>query len=173
VSQDEQLVNAARRGDRAAFARLYEQCYPSVYRFAYFHTRTVADAEDAAADGFVRALEHVQGFKGTAAQFNGWLIRITRNAIVDRSRRSRPQVPLEDAAHLAAPDRAHEVVERMTLRDALSTLGEEQRSTVVLRFVLGLSTRETAGVLGKSDGAVEQLQRRGLAGLARELGVTE
>lgn len=168
---DEELVAAARRGDQHALAELYERCYPSVYRFAYFHTRTVADAEDAAAETFVSAIEHVQQFRGNAAQFTGWLIRITRNAIIDRSRRARPQQPLEDATDLVSPDRAHEVVERISLQLALAKLSEEQRSTVVMRFVLGLSTRETAQVLGKSDGAVEQLQRRGLATLARELGV--
>jgi RNA polymerase sigma-70 factor (ECF subfamily) len=173
VIPDEELVAAARRGDRRALGQLYERCYPSVYRFAYFHTRTIADAEDAAAETFLRAIEHVPQFRGSAAQFTGWLIRITRNAIIDRSRRTRPQVPLEEAAQLVSPDRANAVVDRVTLQLALAKLSEEQRSSVVLRFVLGLSTRETAQVLGKSDGAVEQLQRRGLAALARELGATE
>lgn len=170
---DEELITAARRGDRHAFAQLYERCYPSVYRFAYFHTRTVADAEDATAETFVSAIEHVQQFRGNASQFTGWLIKITRNAIIDRSRRARPQLPLEEAAQLTSPDRVHDVVERVTLQLALAKLSEEQRSAVVLRFVLGLSTRETAQVLGKSDGAVEQLQRRGLAALARELRLSE
>lgn len=170
---DEALIDAARRGDRDAFARLYEACYPSVYRFAYFHTRTVADAEDAAADAFLSAIENVRRFRGTAVQFTGWLIRITRNTIIDRGRKAKPQLPLEDVPDLVSHDRSGDVVERVTLQAALAKLGDDQRSTVVMRFVLGFSSRETAQVLGKTEGAVEQLQRRGLATLAKELSVRE
>jgi RNA polymerase sigma-70 factor (ECF subfamily) len=166
---DEELVAAARRGDRSAFAALYERHFPSVYRFAYFHTRTAADAEDVSADAFLRAIEHVHQFNGTAGQFGGWLFRITRNVIIDRRRRARPAVALDDATDAATPDRAGDIVVRVALRAGLATLKEEQRSAVVLRFVVGLTSRETAAVMGKSEGAVEQLQRRGLAALAKIL----
>ncbi|HZP96705.1 MAG TPA: RNA polymerase sigma factor [Candidatus Limnocylindria bacterium] len=170
---EEELVAAARRGDRSAFATLYERHFPSVYRYAYFQTPTAADAEDASADAFLRAIEHVDRFHGGAAQFGGWLFRITRNVIIDRARRTRPAVALDEATDAAIPDGAGEVVQRVALRAALATLKEEQRSAVVLRFVVGLSSREAGAVLGKSEGAVEQLQRRGLAALAKVLGSAE
>jgi RNA polymerase sigma-70 factor (ECF subfamily) len=166
---DEGLVAAARRGDRSAFGALYERHFPSVYRFAYFHTRSAADAEDACAEAFLRAIEHVDQFHGSAAQFGGWLFRIARNAIIDRGRKARPTVALDDATDPSVADRAGEVVQRVALRAALATLKEEQRSAVVLRFVLGLSSREAGTAMGKSEGAVEQLQRRGLAALAKVL----
>jgi RNA polymerase sigma-70 factor (ECF subfamily) len=166
---EEQVVAAARRGDHSAFAALYERHFPSVYRFAYFHTRSAVDAEDACADAFLRAIEHIDQFHGSAAQFGGWLFRIARNAIIDRRRKERPTVALDDAMDSAVPDRAGEVVQRVALRAALATLTEEQRSIVVLRFVMGLSSREAGTIMGKSEGAVEQLQRRGLAALAKIL----
>lgn len=169
MASDEELVAAARRGDRSAFSQLYEQHYARVYRYAYFHTRSVAEAEDAAADAFVRAIEHVDGFKGTAAQFNGWVMRIARNAIIDARRRARPQVTLDDATGASTPDPSSGIVRSVAIRDALTRLNEDQRSVVVLRFVLEMSTRETAQIMGKSDGAIEQLQRRGLATMAKVL----
>lgn len=167
---DAALLDRARGGDRTAFAELYRELYPTVYRFAYFHTRSVAEAEDAAADAFVKALEHMHRFRGDATQLRGWIMRILRNVLIDRSRRARPTTPLEDAPDPPVPDHADAVVDSVALRLALATLGEEQRSTVVMRFAVGLTTRETAAALGKSAGAIEQLQRRGLAALAKMLG---
>lgn len=167
---DGALIERARRGDRTAFADLYRELHPLVYRFAYFHTRSVAEAEDAAADAFVKALEHVHAFHGDATQVRGWIMRIVRNVLIDRSRRARATTPLADAPEPPAPDHAAAVVDSVTLRAALRTLGEDQRSTVVLRFAVGLTTRETAAALGKSDGAVEQLQRRALAALSKVIG---
>lgn len=168
--RDEALIDRARRGDRTAFADLYRELYPAVYRFAYFHTRSVADAEDVAADAFAKALERVHTFRGDATQVRAWVMRIVRNVLVDRSRRARATTPLEDIPEPAGPDHAGGVVDSVALRVALQTLGEDQRSTVVLRFVSGLSGRETAAVLGKSEGAIEQLQRRGLAALSKVIG---
>jgi RNA polymerase sigma-70 factor (ECF subfamily) len=79
-------------------------------------------------------------------------------------------VSLDDATDPSVADRTGEVVQRVALRAALATLKEEQRTAVVLRFVLGLSSREAGTAMGKSEGAVEQLQRRGLAALAKVLG---
>lgn len=168
--RDDAQLDRAREGDRTAFAGLYQQHYPAIYRYAYFHTRSVGEAEDAAADAFVKALEHLHRFRGDATQLRGWIMRILRNVLIDRSRRARPTTPLEDAPDPPIPDHADAVVDSIALRLALATLGEEQRSTVVMRFAVGLTTRETAIALGKSEGAIEQLQRRGLAALAKVLG---
>lgn len=169
-ARDVALIDRARRGDRTAFADLYRELYPVVYRYAYFHTRSVAEAEDTAADAFVKALEHVHTFRGDATQVRAWVMRIVRNVLVDRSRRARATTPLEDAPEPAGPDHSGTVVDNVALRLALQTLGDDQRSTIVLRFVSGLSGRETAAVLGKSEGAIEQLQRRGLAALSKIIG---
>lgn len=77
-------------------------------------------------------------------------------------------MPLDDATG-ATPDPSREIIGSVAIRDALTRLNEDQRSVVVLRFVLGMSTRETAQIMGKSDGAIEQLQRRGLATMAKVL----
>jgi RNA polymerase sigma-70 factor (ECF subfamily) len=153
-----------------AFASIYEELYPKVYRFAYFHSHSAGDAEDAAADAFVRAIEHIRGFRGTAEQFPGWVMRIARNVMIDRARSARHTV--EMVADPVGPDTATDADDRIVLRQALSRLREEQRSVLVLRFMVGLSAREVGAAMAKSEGAIEQLQHRGLDALARELGET-
>lgn len=101
---DAERLNSARGGDKAAFASLYEELYPKVYRFAYFHSDSAADAEDAAAEAFLRALEHIRGFRGTATQFPGWVLRIARNVMIDRARSRRRLVQV--VADPVGPDPA-------------------------------------------------------------------
>jgi RNA polymerase sigma-70 factor (ECF subfamily) len=170
VPADAVRLDAARRGDRTAFASIYEELYPKVYRFAYFHSHSAADAEDAAAEAFLRALEHIRGFRGTADQFPGWVMRIARNVIIDRARSTRRTAQM--VADPVGPDPATDADDRVVLRQALGRLREEQRSVLVLRFLVGLSAREVGAAMAKTEGAVEQLQHRGLASLARELGET-
>lgn len=163
-------LEAARQGDRTAFASIYEELYPKVYRFAYFHSQSAADAEDAASDAFLRALEHIRGFRGTAEQFPGWVMRIARNVIIDRARSRRRVVNM--VADPVGPDPAPDADDRVVLHQALGRLREDQRSVLVLRFMVGLSARDAGAAMGKTEGAIEQLQHRGLASLARELGET-
>jgi RNA polymerase sigma-70 factor (ECF subfamily) len=160
-------LEAARRGDGAAFARLYEEWYPAVYRYARLNSRTTPDAEDLAAEAFARALAGIHRFRGTVAELPAWLFRIARNAAIDRARRGRPTA---DLVELEGPDETALLADRVDIRRALATLTEEQRSVVLLRFAVGLSTRETATVVGRREKAVESLQHRALLGLRRALG---
>ncbi|HEV2011383.1 MAG TPA: sigma-70 family RNA polymerase sigma factor [Candidatus Limnocylindria bacterium] len=159
-------LEAARRGDRAAFARLYEEWYPAVYRYARFNSRTTADAEDLAAEAFARALAAVSRFRGTAAELPAWLFRIARNAAIDRARRTRPTTELVE---LEGGDPTSPLADRLDIRQALAQLTQEQRSVILLRFAAGLSTRETAVAVGRREKAVESLQHRALEALARRL----
>jgi RNA polymerase sigma-70 factor (ECF subfamily) len=170
VPADAVRLDAARRGDRTAFASIYEELYPKVYRFAYYHSQSTADAEDAAADAFLRAMEHIRGFRGTAEQFPGWVMRIARNVIIDRARSASRTVHM--VTDPVGADPSSDADDRVVLRQALGRLGEEQRSVLVMRFMAGLSAREVGVAMAKTEGAVEQLQHRGLAALARELGET-
>ncbi len=166
---DQAHIDAARRGDRGAFGVLYEELYPHVYRYAFFQTRSAPEAEDLASDAFLRALQHLRSFRGGAMELRPWVLRICRNLAIDRARRRGRAERAPAPAAPDQPDHAEGAVDRIALAGALARVTEEQRAAVVLRFVLDLPAREVARILGKSEGAVEQLQRRGLASLEREL----
>lgn len=165
---------AARQGDRTAFARLYEEHYLDVYRFSAFFSGSAHEAEDIAADAFAKALAAVGRFRGAAGQFRPWVLRIARNVAVDRARRERRTTSLDGLDRqgtlpAAAASDPSTGADRADLAVALRALTADQRAVVLLRFVTGLTTRETAATLGKTEGAVESLQHRALAMMAVEL----
>ena len=170
------LVELARAGDAEAFGMLYDHYNTSVYRFVYYRVGSVAMAEDLTSETFFRALRSMGSFKWQGKDFGAWLMTIARNLTADhyKAGRTRLEFATEDmAAHDSATDGPENAVLASLTNEALLTaLGElpnEQQECLIMRFLQGLSIAETAKVLGRSDGAVKQLQLRGVRNLAKLL----
>jgi len=170
------LVDLARGGDAEAFGMLYDHYNASVYRFVYYRVGSVALAEDLTSETFFRALRSMSSFKWQGKDFGAWLMTIARNLTADhyKAGRTRLEFATEDmGAHDSAtegPETA--VLASLTNEVLLQALGElpaEQQECLIMRFLQGLSIAETAKVLGRSDGAVKQLQLRGVRNLAKLL----
>ena len=168
------LVELARGGDKDAFGLLYDHYQPSVYRFLYYRTRSATLAEDLTADTFFRALRSMNSFRWQGRDFGAWLMTIARNLTTDhfKAGRTRLEMTTEDMSlHddvTEGPESA--VLAGLTnelLLKALTQLPVEQRECLIMRFLQGLSIAETAQSLGRSDGAVKQLQLRGVRNLAK------
>lgn len=176
MTRDPDLADVlAAQADRAAFGALYRRYLDRVYGYAFYLLGDHHDAEDVTERTFLAALAALDGYRDTGATFRSWLFRIAHNQLANalRGRKRRATLPLDDvpepvdgvdpAQRLAADDEARR------LRSALSTLAEDRRQVVVLRFVDGLSAREIGEVLGRSEGAVRVLQHRALRELAARL----
>ena len=170
------LVDLARGGDSEAFGQLYDHYNTSVYRFIYYRVGSVALAEDIAAETFFRALRSMSSFRWQGKDFGAWLMTIARNLTADhyKSGRTRLEYTTEDmSAHDSSTDGPESTVLAALTNDALlAALGElpsEQQECLIMRFLQGLSIAETAKILGRSDGAVKQLQLRGVRNLAKLL----
>ena len=170
------LVELAQKGDAEAFGLLYERYVDTVYRYLYVRVGKKQTAEDLTSETFVRALCRIDSFSWQGRDIAAWFVTIARNLAIDnaQSARFRLEVTTADmlhaAEHVDAPDA--EVLQRMRdtrLIEAIRTLKPEQAECVVLRFLQGLSLAECATVLGKSEGAVKQLQLRAVRSLRREL----
>ena len=170
------LVELARTGDKEAFGQLFDHYHGSVYRFLYYRTRSATLAEDLASETFFRALRSMNGFRWQGKDFGAWLMTIARNLATDhfKAGRTRLEMTTDDmAAHddeTEGPE--HEVLAGLTnelLLLALKDLPDEQRDCLVMRFLQGLSIAETAAILKRSDGAIKQLQLRGVRNLAKLL----
>jgi RNA polymerase sigma-70 factor (ECF subfamily) len=168
------LVELARGGDSEAFGQLYDHYQPSVYRFVFYRTRSSAVAEDLTSETFLRALRNMGGFRWQGRDFGAWLMTIARNLCTDhfKAGRTRLELTTEDmSAHddtTEGPENA--VLAGLTnevLLEGLRRLSDEQRDCLIMRFLQGLSIAETAEVLGRSEGAVKQLQLRGVRNLAK------
>jgi RNA polymerase sigma-70 factor, ECF subfamily len=168
------LVELARGGDPEAFGQLYDHYHVSVYRFVYYRVGSVALAEDLTSETFFRALRSMGSFRWQGKDFGAWLMTIARNLTTDhfKAGRTRLEYTQED---MTPHDEATEGPEssvlasltNQTLLAALTELPHEQQECLIMRFLQGLSIAETAKVLGRSDGAVKQLQLRGVRNLAK------
>lgn len=168
-------VRAAQR-TRGEFAVLYRRYLDRVYAYAFYQLRDHHDAEDATERTFMQALRGIRSFDDRGSTFRAWLFTIAHHTIANaHRRRARSRtVAMPDGFDRPAPDadpaamvgRAEELRRVMA---ALDELSDERRQVVLLRFVEGLSSAETAEVLGRSPGAVRVLQHRALRDLSRRL----
>jgi len=170
------LVELARGGDSEAFGQLFDHYHTSVYRFIYYRVSSVALAQDLASETFFRALRSMSSFRWQGKDFGAWLMTIARNLTADhyKSGRTRLEYTTEDMSpHDSSTDGPENAVlaslTNETLLKALSDLPAEQQECLIMRFLQGLSIAETAKILGRSDGAVKQLQLRGVRNLAKLL----
>lgn len=152
------LVHRAKRGDEFAFGQLVERYQGATYAVALSVTGRHEDAEDAAQESFLVALQRLDECR-SPERFAGWLMTIVRNRarnLVRReSLRHTDQVPLAARSLVPMPDRVAETSElRERLKGALAALPEVQRQIVLLHDLEGWKHREIAGRLGLPSGTV-------------------
>jgi RNA polymerase sigma-70 factor (ECF subfamily) len=137
-------------------------------------TGATHEAEDLTADVFVRAMEALDRYEERGLPFVAFLFRVARNAAIDKSRRTRPDMSIDELLH--HPESGQDVeaeavrsVERDALVEAMSKLKPDYRDVLLLRFVEGYGAADVGRMTGRSEGAVRTLQHRALERLRREL----
>ena len=173
---ERELIEAAQR-DRSRFAELYENNFERVYAYVARRVRDRDEAQDLTADVFHSALANLAKFEWRGAPFSAWLYRIAANAIIDRSksssRRAMSEVEVEDLPGSAETGaELDEVEHRARLFKLVERLPIDQSRVIVMRFAEQKSIREIATALARSEGAIKQLQFRGLQNLRVRLGDT-
>jgi RNA polymerase sigma-70 factor (ECF subfamily) len=165
VSEDARLVAAVRNGDRAAFGLLYEKHARMIHGVLLAHV-PYADADDLVQDVFLAALRKLGSLREPAA-FAGWLLAIARNRANDFHRRSRAsdELPKEILGSSGKEDR-----EARAALEAVRSLPEAYRETLVLRLVEGMTGPEIAARTGLTPGSVRVNLHRGMKQLRERLG---
>jgi len=163
---DERLLIEAAQQDPSRFAELYENNFHRVYAYIARRVRDRAEAEDLTAEVFHQALSNLGRFEWRGIPFAAWLLRIAANTLADRwQRASRTQeIPVE-ALETAEAGVDQEVERRAMLFQLVERLPDDQKLVIMRRFVEQKSMREIAHELGRSEGAVKQLQFRALQSL--------
>jgi RNA polymerase sigma-70 factor (ECF subfamily) len=171
---ERELIEAAKL-DRSRFGELYENNFERVYAYIARRVRDRDVAQDLTADVFHSALKNLGRFEWRGAPFSAWLYRIAANAIVDRSKSSGRHIA-SDVEVEDLPDRAEagpdmdEIDHRARLFKLVERLPRDQSKVIVMRFAEQRSIREIASALKRTEGAIKQLQFRGLQNLRVRLG---
>jgi RNA polymerase sigma-70 factor, ECF subfamily len=173
---DEQLLVAAAQKDPACFAALYEANFERVYVFIAGRVRNRDQAEDLTSEVFHKALGHLGSFEWRGAPFAAWLYRIAANAIANHTSgagRAREALAAGDPPDVSNPSGMQPDIEaaerRARLFRLVKSLPLDQRRVVTLRFSEEKSIREIAEEMGRSEGAVKQLQFRALETLRKRM----
>ncbi len=165
---DERLLIEAAQADPTRFGALYERNFERVYAYVARRSGGRGEAEDLTAEVFHQALANLGRFEWRGVPFAAWLLQIARNAVADRwqrlaRERGEPVSDQDEAGNPADADR------RAVLADLGARLPRDQQRVVLARFVEQRSVREIAEALGRTEGAVKQLQFRALESLRAQM----
>lgn len=167
-AQERLLVQAAQRNPER-FAELYENNFARVYAYIVSRVRDRAIAEDLASEVFHKALAHLADYDWRGIPFAAWLLRIASNVMADQWRRSNRETLVDEPPEIATDPNMDQIDQRVRLFRMVEGLPPDQRRVVELRFGEGKSIREIAQELGRTEGAVKQLQFRALKNLRNQL----
>lgn len=168
------LITAAQTGAAWAWRQLYDDLAPVVA--GYIRAQGVRDVDDVCGDVWLSITRGIATFSGSAAGFRSWVFVIVHRRVLDHRRRDgrRREAPEPDLDldAMAEPARAAEddVLRRLAFDrvvGVLERLAPDQRDVLVLRVVADLTVAQVAEVLGKTEGSVKALQRRGFGAVRR------
>ena len=167
---DDGLIRAAAEGDRAAFGELYVR-YARMVHAILLARVPPSDAEDLVQDVFLSAMKQLRVLR-TGAAFRGWLAAIARNRAIDYYRDGRRQEPLDEARE---PDRAPAgtAPDAFAALEAIRSLPEAYRETMMMRLVEGMTGPEIAARTGLTPESVRVNLCRGMKMLRGLLGGME
>lgn len=151
---------------------IYRAYHGKVCGYIRSKIRNAQDAEDLAADVFVKVYEKLDTFDETRASLSTWIYTVTRNTLTDhfRTRRTFEEIP-ETLADGSSVEESVCSAERLdALAKALETLDERERDIIILRFYKGMTLTEIAGQMGISYAYIKVLQSKAFGVLKKYLG---
>jgi RNA polymerase sigma-70 factor, ECF subfamily len=160
-----------------AFEDLYREHLRDVYSYCYYRIGNHHDAEDLTEQTFLQAYRHFERARreSDGRPLRPWLIRIAHNLAANyhRDRSRRPTAALDNVEPVEHPHGTERVVEgRERMRAVMAgmeELSDDRREALIMRFSLGMSNREIARALGRSDGATKVLIHRAIKQLEEEM----
>lgn len=163
-------VQAAKAGDSEAFLRLMDVCKERLYRIALAYLHQETDALDAVQEATCRAFQSLRKLK-EPSYFDTWMVRIVLNACADEYRKRKRRgtaAELERTAPALSFSDASDT--RVSLRQLVDKLPEEQKAIIILKYYQQLTLTEIAAVLDRPEGTVKTRLHKALVALRGELG---
>lgn len=175
MTHEDKLIQKLEHGEPGAADELIAAFYPDILRYCLWHAPDRSLAEDAAQETFLKAIRYFDRYTHQG-KFKPFLYRIAANTCTDMRRKyCRPDISLEEAAIDPCYEEAafDTIPSDMALRQLVSSLPENQREIVLLRFGQDLTLREIAEVADQPLRTVQTRLRSALKKLRLELGTAE
>ncbi len=171
---EERLKKLARQAkkDKQALGELYEALFDRVYAYFFYRVAIQEVAEDLTQQLFLKVISALASYRLTRRPFSAWVFKIAHNLLVDYYRQKKDEVTLEVGLPFedkSAQAELEQLEERAILEKALRKIKDDYREVVYLRFLVGLSVKETAYAMGRSESAIKLLQLRALRALRKEM----
>lgn len=169
------VLRAAQAGGAWAWRRLHDDLAGQV--LGYIRAQGAREPDDLLAEVFLQLARNIHSFEGVEKGFRSWVFQIAHNRVIDERRRLRrnpvdPTDTVDDLLPAEGDVTAGEVIDSIQaerIRVLILKLVPAQRDVLLLRILSGLTVPEIAAIVGKSEGAVKALQRRGLVALGKHL----
>ncbi len=169
------LIQLAKNGDAEAFGCLYELYFVPVFRYIYLRVKGREEAEDLAQNVFLKVYQSISSFQEQGKSPLAYFFTVARNAVIDHWKKKK-SASVDPQAISEMPDPAEnpqELTEKditiKTIHQAIQQLTDDQREVIIMKFINELPNSEIAGLLGKTEDAVRQLQCRALRTLRQQL----
>lgn len=165
MASDSVLISRVQTGDRQALATLYERYLPSVWRYVYSRLGgDEATSRDVVSETFLAMIQNIGRQDAAPANVAKWLTGVARHKLADHWRRSAAQVVAHDTEFTerqVSPAEAVDATEiRQTVGQAMARMDDLQRLTLEWKYLEGLTVREMAARLGRSEKAIEGILYR-------------
>jgi RNA polymerase sigma-70 factor (ECF subfamily) len=169
------LLDDARNMNQDALVKIFDLYSSALYNYALRLCNDPLEADQVVGDVFAKLLEQLSAGHGPSTNLRSYLYETTYHLVIDKSRYSRREAPLEvidflrpDGSSAMASLEDRIMFEKVVLA-IKSDLTEDQRHVIILRFLEGFSLRETAEIIGKEVYNVKVIQNRGVAKLRKAL----
>lgn len=179
TDNETQIIQRAITGEKQAFGLLYEKYSDAILRYLFFRLTSLEEAEDMTESVFIKAWEALPSFNNlnVSLNFRAWLYRIAHNSLIDFLRAHKDELSIDAIAELPSgtliPEKETEQKEiKVELTCAIRQLDEISLQVITNRFIAGFDHRETAQIMGLSEGNIRVIQFRALKKLKEILGDT-
>ena len=178
MSIEEKLIlSRAQKGEREAFAEIYDFYVVKIFRFIYLKTGSRENAEDLTADVFLKSWEYIKGRNKEINKIESFLYKIARNVIIDfYKKKSNSELDINEEAESRIPDKKQDIFGNLNRKQeieelikALEKIKSEYREVIILRHVEEMSIAEIAEIMESTEGSIRVKIHRAVKALRKAI----
>lgn len=173
---EKEIISSCQAGELDQFSYIYDKYVKKIYTYVFYKVKNQGATEDIVSDIFLQSLKAIKKFDIERGYFSAWLYKISQNKINDYYRKRKENYSLEEVWGLKADEDQtkdyQNQEEKELLYQAIKKLKQSQQEIIILRVVQGLSYKEIALIIKKSEAAVKMNFKRSIEKLKKEIPIS-